>query len=332
MSETKLIAEMASKISTELFDAFKWKCKIIEDVSWECITPEEHAGKKDHPSDCVFYYRDPYDNQMKYVNTDLKSYAKGSINKVQIRKAIHSLSYATNCAAYNPHWKNLFKPEDPHTVKGMLFVYNHCQSYNGDFDSIIKNLNIFSKDEPKVNHLEGNSQIYILSPERIVELNSIVNDIQVMKGRELLPSSDQYCFFHPNETINKNHTIHDYSEPATLEVLMSPWIIVKHAATRKTESGYVVYYLKEGDEVDEFIYLLDALSYFQILNDKGSVRVKLVKNNTYGSLNFKEAVSVYFGNLGYDNERIEEQQKKLSVETINKVVPQFSSVELGVIG
>ena len=73
MSETKHIADMASKVSDDLFEVFKWKRKIVEDHSWLCVTPDEHEGKNDHPSDCVFYYRDPYDNEMKYINTDLKS-------------------------------------------------------------------------------------------------------------------------------------------------------------------------------------------------------------------------------------------------------------------
>lgn len=329
MSETKHIAAMATKVADELFDIFKWKRKVVDDHSWDCVTPEEHAGKKDHPSDCVFYYRDPYDNEMKYVNTDLKSYAKGSITKAQIRNAVYSLSYATNCASYNPNWRNLFKPEDSHTVVGMLFVYNHCATYNGDFDKIVRELSSQTKDDPKVNYLDGNAQIYIMSPSRVVELNSIANDIQVMIGKEHLPTKEQFCFFHPNEILNKNHFDKDYSEPATLEVLFSPWIILKHAAAKQTEDGYVIYYMKDGNEIDEFVYLLDALSYYQILNDKGSVRIKLVKNNKNGVLNLREAVSLYFKKLGYDDDRIEACQESFVGETISKVTPQFSSIELG---
>lgn len=329
MSETANIAAMSEKIADDLFEVFKWERKIVQDQSWDCVNPEDHANKKDHPSDCVFYYRDPYDGEQKYINTDLKSYAKTSINAYQIRKAILSLSYATNCAAYNPNWKKLFKPEDPHTIKGLLFVYNHTGDYNGDFGKIVNEINDSGKDNPKVNHLDGNNQIFIMSPQKIVELNSIAKDIQVMIGTKVLPDTDKFCYFHPNEVLNKNHTSHDYSEPATLEVLFSPWIIIKHAATTKIEAGYVIYYMKSGESVDEFIYLLDALSYFQILNDKGSVNIKLVHKNSHAALNLREAVNLYFTNLGYDEERVKALQENLAGKTIDKVIPQFSSIEIG---
>ncbi|PHN85871.1 hypothetical protein CSB62_08060 [Vibrio splendidus] len=329
MGETTNIAAMAGKVADDLFSTFKWKRKIVQDNSWECVNPEEHAGKVDHPSDCVFFYRDPYDNEMKYVNTDLKSYAKRSITKPQIRDAMNSLTYATNCAQYNPHWKGLFKPETSHTVHGMLFVYNHCATYNGSFADIVQDINQPDKGESRVNHLDGNGQVFVMSPYKVVELNSVVSDIQRMMGKQELPSEDQFCFFHPSEVLNKNHFSQDYEEPATLEVLFSSWIIIKHAATKKKEAGYVIYYMQDGNEVDEFVYLLDALSYYQVLNDKGSVRIKLVKKNKNAVLNLREAVGHYFRNLGYSDERITEQQVRLAGETIDKVTPQFSDVEVG---
>jgi len=329
MSETANIAKMAELVSNNLFSAFKWQRKIARDHSWDCVTSEEHGGKDSHPSDCVFYYRDPYDNQMKYVNTDLKSFAKSSIKKEKIRKAMHSLSYATNCAQYNENWQNLFKPEASHAIKGMLFTYNHCGTYNGDFDEILKDINESNQDNPKVNHLEGHSQIYVMSPYKITELNSIAKDLKVMTGEGLLPKSDKYCFFHPSEILNKNHSNQDYSEPATLEVLFSSWIIVKHDKADNTKAGYVIYYMEEGETVEEFIYLLDALSYYQILNDKGSVNIKLVKRTQNGALNLQEAIGRYFGNIGYSEQQINGLKNDLEATTIDKITPQFSDVEVG---
>lgn len=331
MSETVFIAQMAEKVAKDLFDIFKWKRKIVKDHSWTCVTPEEHAGKKDHPSDCVFYYRDPYDNEMKYINTDLKSYAKGTINSSQIRKAILSLSYAVNCAAYNFHWKNLFKPEDPHSVLGMLFVYNHCGQYDGKFDEIIHDVNKYDSNSSKVNRLDGVNKIYVISPQKIIQLYSIAKDVMCIIGEGSLPKKEQICFFHPNEVLNKNHFDKDYSEPATLEMLFSPWIILKHAQSSHNEAGYVIYYMKKGEEVEEFIYLLDALSYYQILNSKGTVRIKLVQENKFGALNLNEAIYRYFSNLGYEDARIKALQNTLVSGTLDSVKPQFSSIELGVI-
>ncbi len=44
MSETAQIAKMAEVVSKELFSAFKWKHKVSQDHSWDCVTSEEHCG------------------------------------------------------------------------------------------------------------------------------------------------------------------------------------------------------------------------------------------------------------------------------------------------
>lgn len=79
----------------------------------------------------------------------------------------------------------------------MLFVYNHCGEYNGDFNEIVKAV------ENDVNHLDNEKMIYIFSPDRIRILNSIANDINVMIGKEELPSKNHFSFFHPNEILTK---------------------------------------------------------------------------------------------------------------------------------
>ncbi len=325
MSETKQIAEMANKVSNELFEVFKWKRKLVEDHSWECVNPEQHGNKKDHPSDCVFYYQNPYDNETKYINTDLKSFKNKSITKGNINTAIHSLSYATNCAPYNPNWQRLFQPEESSTVLGMLFIYNHCNTYNGDFNAIMESINI------EYNHLEQRSQIYVCSPYKVTELYSIASDIQKMTGKGELPLPEEYCFFHPNEMMTKNHFDSDYNEPATIEILTSPWIIIKHGKARKCDAGYLIYYTGEGREIDEFVYFLDALSYYQILNNKSSVRIKFTKTNAHAALNLTEAIDRYLSDLGHQKEKVEDMINSMVMGTIDKTHPQFTAVEIGLL-
>jgi len=325
MSETKYIAQMADKVAKNLFSVFKWERKIVEDQSWECVNPEDHGGKNDHPSDCVFCYRDPYDNEMKYINTDLKSYAKKTISKDQINKAIDSLSYATNCASYNENWKMLFKPEGVYSILGMLFVYNHCGEYNGDFDEIISGID---SDE---NHLDTDKMIHIFSPYKITELNSIANDIRVSIGNEELPPPSKFSFFHPNEILIKNHFDHDYSEPATINVLSSPWIIIKHADCLNGKAGYLIYYTKDGSEEDEFDYFIDALSYYQIISNTSSVRIKLTKKSKYASHNLINSIVKYYKSLGRSDAESTALANVMVKGTIDSVIPQFTSLELGVL-
>lgn len=325
MSETANIAAMADKVANDLFKVFKWKRKIAKDHSWDCVTPELHGDKKDHPSDCVFYYKNPYDNEIKYINTDLKSYAKRSITKDSISTAIKSLTYATNCASYNENWKKLYHPENSSSVLGMLFVYNHCNTYNGDFSSIVDSLNINN------NHLDPRKQLYICGPNKVNELYSIAKDIIGMMGSKELPFDDEFCFFHPNEMMTKNHFDSDYNEPATIEILTSPWIIIKHAKVENCSAGYLIYYTGEGEEIDEFIYLLDALSYYQILNNKNSVRIKFTKDNTHSSLNLTVAIERYLSDLGHEEKKIEDIVKSIVKGTIDEAHPKFSPIEVGVL-
>lgn len=54
MSETKHISEMAERVANNLFSIFKWKRKVASDFSWDCVSPDEHGGKKIIPLTVFF--------------------------------------------------------------------------------------------------------------------------------------------------------------------------------------------------------------------------------------------------------------------------------------
>ncbi|MDF9973077.1 hypothetical protein L3O58_25055, partial [Klebsiella pneumoniae] len=91
--ETSAIQRVAGKISEDIFSVFKWNSAAREDMNWDCC--QEAHSKKTHPSDVVFYYIDPYEEEMVYLNTDLKSYAEGTIGKKIVEGALTSLALAT---------------------------------------------------------------------------------------------------------------------------------------------------------------------------------------------------------------------------------------------
>ncbi|MCQ4437276.1 hypothetical protein NO135_19980, partial [Clostridioides difficile] len=81
--ETSAIAKMAVRVSDDLFEWFRWKRIPLPDLNFDCVKTATHAPSKDkhtHPVDAVFHYTDPYLNKIIYMNTDLKSYASGSID------------------------------------------------------------------------------------------------------------------------------------------------------------------------------------------------------------------------------------------------------------
>jgi hypothetical protein len=79
MPETGNTSEMARKLAVDMFGVFGWRDAGAHDQDWECVTRAHGPKGKTHPSDVVFQYDDPYESKRIYVNTDLKSYAKGTI-------------------------------------------------------------------------------------------------------------------------------------------------------------------------------------------------------------------------------------------------------------
>ena len=136
MSETVNIAEIAVKISKDIFKHFLWEIHPKRDDNFKCNNPE-HLGdgkkpKETHPGDAVFFYDDPYLGKRIYLHTDLKSYAKDSITSTSLRKAFKSLCMTVECANESPEWRNKYSvdPSEPHEVRGMLFIHNHDNGYD----------------------------------------------------------------------------------------------------------------------------------------------------------------------------------------------------------
>ena len=63
--ETSAIQRVAGKISDDIFSVFKWDRAARADMNWDCC--QEAHSKKTHPSDVVFFYIDPYEEEMVYL-------------------------------------------------------------------------------------------------------------------------------------------------------------------------------------------------------------------------------------------------------------------------
>ena len=107
MAETINIAKMSEKLSKGIFGEFLWQRMEHTNLNWPCEDQEKHEVKT-HPSDVVFWYDEPYSQSRTYVNCDLKSYAKGTINAGNIREAIESLAKALSCAEKSQEFHEKF--------------------------------------------------------------------------------------------------------------------------------------------------------------------------------------------------------------------------------
>jgi len=139
--ETAGIAELANKISKELFEWFKWERVPVLDQNFRCVKQEKHAPRKKtdhtHPVDVVFHYVDPYLGRRVLLNTDLKSYAKGSISASAIRSALRSLAQTIDCACVSEEWSGRYDlTNESLDVRGMLFVYNNYHLVHHDLPHV----------------------------------------------------------------------------------------------------------------------------------------------------------------------------------------------------
>jgi hypothetical protein len=317
MSETGNIEELAKIISNDIFKWFKWETRPLKDSDWSCVLDYHH--KKTHPADVVFYYNDPYTGETIYINTDLKSYKKDSITITSISKALKSLSIAVECANISEDWQHKYLVDDGKVV-GLLFIYNHDNEFDKELSSLVESVN-FEKDD-----IPENVSVFIFEPNRIRNFLNIITDIKGLIADNSLPQKD-YTFFYPDLIMSKRHG-DEWHQPASLEALTSPWLIIKHKKTEEAEEGYLIYYHKEGETIEEFIYLIDAMSHYQMLLSDKLIRIRFTNACKEAAINFDKAKLKYLEIWGFDETR-KIELNKIEARNITQFVSKYCPMEIG---
>lgn len=337
--ETANIAEVANKVSKDIFKWFRWEKMPVMDENFPCHKVDLHKKKKTkkdnpshtHPVDTVFRYFDPYLNKYIYLSTDLKSYKKGSIRPPEVKKAIESLAKTLDCAMSSVEWKKKYVLDsEPYIVRSLLFIYNWDKEYDSDLMGELANLKL--GDIP----LSTDSVIHVLGPERITYLFSVVKDIEGLVANKELPSDD-YSFLYPDLVLHKAHG--DQGQyPATIETLCSPYMILKHGPiteykevdgkpvkTQKNPSGYVIYYNESGKTASEFVYLFDVLSRLQILSSQNTIKFRVASLSIDSSIrsNFERAKHTYISDWGLDGHR-KRDLDRIEFDTVPAISPNYS--------
>lgn len=346
--ETQNISEMAELLSERLFKWFKWDIVGATNENFQCVKQEQHNSKTGkHPVDVVFSYQDPYLNRTIYLNTDLKSYVKGSITAHSMRKALVSLAHTIDCAEGSKEWKEryLYKSGSSE-VRGMLFVYNHDGDFDQSFYDIFNQSNKSDNDKKTrgINldsiPLKQGQKIHIIEPRTINYLQSIITDLTTLSHDFKFPQGNDYQFFYPDQSLHKvNGTPKDH--PATIELLTGPFLIIKHndvfsydfiadKKEKKYDHGYIIYYNGEGCNEFEFIYILDTLSKYQLLDGNEKIRIRIVNPNIYKDVRsiFMKAKDTYSREWGFDEHR-KDIINSIEFNQVEFTKPMFSSIEIG---
>lgn len=338
--ESNNIADIAKKVSQEIFRWFKWKLSNVTDENFECNKPKLHKKnwdsvksgfKPEHPVDVVFSYYDPYIDKEVYLNTDLKCYSKSSITPKKIQIALESMGRTVQCARASEEWQQKYITKDyRYEVRGMVFMYNHDDEYDNDLLERIKKINL--ENLP----IAENNLIHLLDPKRILYLYTVVTDIQKLIATQTFPSDGNYSFLYPDLTMHKE--LGDTNnQAATIETLCSPYMIIKYGKVRAispennkqtvvtSNGGYLVYYNQSGATHEEFMYLFDNLSRFQILNDENVVKIRVAHKDYHQNIksNFDRAKELYVQDWGLDEYK-RKTLESIELEAVTHSAPNYN--------
>lgn len=339
MAETANIAMVANKVSKDIFEVFKWEAIPIMDKNFKCHKIDQHKPKENkrniihqsytHPVDVVFKYYDPYLGKYILLNTDLKCYSTKSINFGMIENALKSLSHTIDCARSSPEWIERYHLDsNPYEIRGMLFIYNH----DGDNDKNIYSM--LTRINPEKINLKENQVIHIVEPRRIIYLNTVLADLCSLQAKNLFPKQ-KYSFFYPDLHLHKTHGDSE-QYPATVEMLCSPYLILKHGPfdtldentgqkeTNFPDGGYLVYYNQDGSTEYEFLYLFDCLSRHQILNTNAAIKIRVAHSKPHHEImsNYKRAIDLYVKSWHLDIVK-KRQIERIECDHVSQKVPNY---------
>jgi hypothetical protein len=327
VSETINIGEIASQISKDIFKHFLWETHPKRDDNFKC-TNEKHLGeggkpKSTHPGDVVFFYEDPYLGKRIYLHTDLKSYAADSLNSTKLRAAFKSLCMTIECAKESSEWRKKYSVDasEPHEVRGMLFVHNHDNGYDKPFYEAIDKVDLQGLP------ISPGSLLHFLGPHDIQRLYSIGNDIIRLKAEDELPK--EYTFYYPDLVMSRRQG-DVWGQPATIESMTGPYIIIKHGPSEACSAGYVIYYNRPGECAEEFEYFLDSLSRYQMLESGEKIRIRVTNGNTIDDLKsvFHTAKKKYAKAWGFDHAR-EVILSGIEIDRITSVTNTYNPGKMG---
>ncbi|MFG1205546.1 hypothetical protein [Xanthobacter flavus] len=319
MAETIHIAEMADRLSKELFSQFFWDKCGPTNQNWDCVSQEAHDVKS-HPSDVVFSYDEPYEQRRTYVQCDLKSYAAKSITTRTITSALSSLAMQVECAEKSEKWQNLYTvPTVDFRVVGLLFIYCHNLDTDPDFNKKIQAI------DPKKLKLSPGIRLYVLGPDDIYWINNVSNDIRGLRGDGAIPERSRCRFFYPQLVRKMNYNLRA-AKAATLDMLSSPWVIMEHDRS-DGRRGITIYHKRAVEDPRELVYLIDYIRNFQLLVPEVSISVRALASNDSVFENFHKAKRIYIDKIIKPNQLAHDSSSESIVDLVNKIdVTSFQNV------
>lgn len=328
MAETVNIGEIAGKLSRDIFRHFLWSVHPKTDDNFLCVNDKHESTKgvkkETHPGDAVFHYLDPYLGKRVYLHTDLKCYGKKTITHTKLRAALRSLCWTVDCARFSESWKEKYVIDDTeqYEVRGFLFIYNHDHGYEKYFYNEIEKINLQGLP------LEAGTQLHFMGPDDVNRIYNIANDLIRLKYDGELPEQG-YSFYYPDLVMTRRQG-DVWDQPATVEALTSPYLIIKHEAIEGGTAGYIIYYNAQASCVEEFEYFLDSLSRFQMLESGERILVRVTNQKAPSDLKslFLKAQRKYIKAWGFEPSR-EGIINNIKIDRVTSLVSNYNPGDVG---
>jgi hypothetical protein len=236
--------------------------------------------------------------------------------------AMEDLASTLACAEISDSFREMYLDKDVNaSIVGLLFVYNYDGEYDKNFESVLSALKHEEIRAPK------GSRIVILGPQQIQWLDNVRHEIVYMRGERQLPD-DEFCRFHYPELVRRKNVQRLQARAATLEMLTGPWITLEYGQRGTAQFGYVIFYRRRGESIEEFLYVLDYLMHYQMVDEGITIKLRLLDPDPNAPAHFRRAINEYVD--AYDGgEAMAELLNKIEYSSITNVVSQFSLIELG---
>ena len=331
MAETANIATIAQKVSDLIFSPFGWSLSGPTNANFPCEKTEAHRKETSptHPVDSVLQYDDPYEARRNYLITDLKSYAKGSLDPTRLKGALRDLAKAVDCAAVSANWRTRWaNDEEQYNVNGLLFVFNHDNLYDKDFD-------VFFQDEAtKKLDLPRLSKLFVFGPKRISYLLTLLNDLRGLVANREFPFFTKVPFLYPDRI--QRFAKQNVANVARVELLMGPWQIIPfdfvptslNVEVASSKVGYKIYYSGSGQDSAEFEFFFDFCFRHQLVKDNVTLDIRMPFASDNAMKTFGDAKENFARNF-YSSPDIMARLAQFSVSPIQSIVQNISIEHVG---
>ncbi|WP_265583792.1 hypothetical protein [Chitinimonas koreensis] len=154
-------------------------------------------------------------------------------------------------------------------------MHNHDNGYDKPFYEVIDKIDLFALP------ISPGAILHYFGPRDIQRLYNIANDMLRLKAENELPK--EYTFYYPDLVMTRRQG-DVWQQPATIEALTSPYLIIKHDSVEDCNKGYLIYYNAPAKDSEEFEYFLDSLSRYQMLESGENIRIRVTREDAPNDL------------------------------------------------